>query len=302
MARSRNIKPGFFTNDELAECSPHARLLFAGLWTIADKEGRLDDRPKKVKALVLPFDNVDCDELLQQLHQRKFINRYQVNGEGFIQISNWKKHQNPHCKEAASEIPAPVENNYSTGQEQCKDDKEEDKNGTESTQLIENDEVQEKHYASTVQEPVENNLNPADSLNLIPDSLNLIPDSLNLIPDSLSNTQAADATCEGAGADVHKISSRYAFEGNIVRLNHKDYEAWKRLYPNIDLKYELERLDIEFSHEKPKNWFITASQKLSYQNKQALSRPVRKVANGLQADGFATKDYGQTEMPSWAQE
>ncbi|EDV5051976.1 hypothetical protein R605_000216 [Salmonella enterica subsp. enterica] len=295
MARSRNIKPGFFTNDELAECSPYARLLFAGLWTIADKEGRLDDRPKKVKALVLPFDNVDCDELLQQLHQRKFINRYQVNGECFIQISNWKKHQNPHCKEAASEIPAPVENNYSTGQEQCKDDKEEDKNGTESTQLIENDEVQEKHYASTVQEPVENSLNPADSLNLI-------PDSLNLIPDSLSNTQAADATCEGAGADVHKISSRYAFEGNIVRLNHKDYEAWKRLYPNIDLKYELERLDIEFSHEKPKNWFITASQKLSYQNKQALSRPVRKVANGLQADGFATKDYGQTEMPSWAQE
>lgn len=138
MARSRNIKPGFFTNDELAECSPYARLLFAGLWTIADKEGRLDDRPKKVKALVLPFDNVDCDELLQQLHQRKFINRYQVNGEGFIQISNWKKHQNPHCKEAASEIPAPVENNDSTGQEQCKDDKEEDKNGASSTQLIEN--------------------------------------------------------------------------------------------------------------------------------------------------------------------
>ncbi|EPZ4370269.1 hypothetical protein ACXMSV_001871 [Salmonella enterica subsp. salamae serovar 42:b:e,n,x,z15] len=295
MARSRNIKPGFFTNDELAECSPYARLLFAGLWTIADKEGRLDDRPKKVKALVLPFDNVDCDELLQQLHQRKFINRYQVNGEGFIQISNWKKHQNPHCKEAASEIPAPVENNDSTGQEQCKGDKKEDKNGAASTQLIENDEVPEKHYASTVQEPVENNLNPADSLNLI-------PDSLNLIPDSLSNTQAADATCEGTGADVHKISSRYAFEGNIVRLNHKDYEAWKRLYPNIDLKYELERLDIEFSHEKPKNWFITASQKLSYQNKQALSRPVRKVANGLQAEGFATKDYGQTEMPSWAQE
>ncbi|EBA6490024.1 hypothetical protein BZH87_23105 [Salmonella enterica] len=288
MARSRNIKPGFFTNDELAECSPYARLLFAGLWTIADKEGRLDDRPKKVKALVLPFDNVDCDELLQQLHQRKFINRYQVNGEGFIQISNWKKHQNPHCKEAASEIPAPVENNDSTGQEQCKGDKEEDKNGAASTQLIENDEVPEKHYASTVQEPVENSLNPADSL--------------NLIPDSLSNTQAAGATCEGTGADVHKISSRYAFEGNIVRLNHKDYEAWKRLYPNIDLKYELERLDIEFSHEKPKNWFITASQKLSYQNKQALSRPVRKVAKGLQADGFATKDYGQTEMPSWAQE
>jgi hypothetical protein len=48
MARSRNIKPGFFTNDELAECHPLGRLLFAGLWTIADKRG-LDDRPKKLK-------------------------------------------------------------------------------------------------------------------------------------------------------------------------------------------------------------------------------------------------------------
>lgn len=295
MARSRNIKPGFFTNDELAECSPYARLLFAGLWTIADKEGRLDDRPKKVKAMVLPFDDVDCNDLLQQLHSHKFINRYQVNGDSYIQINNWKKHQNPHCKEAASEIPEPVENNDSTGQEQCKNDKDEDKNDADSPQVIENNGAPEKHHASTVQEPVENNLNPADSLNLIPDSL--IPHT-----DSLSNTQAADATCEGSEADVHKISSRYAFEGNIVRLNHKDYEAWKRLYPNIDLKYELEKLDIEFSHEKPKNWFITASQKLSYQNKQALSRPVRKVANGLQSEGFASKDYGKTEIPSWAQE
>lgn len=299
MARSRNIKPGFFTNDELAECSPYARLLFAGLWTIADKEGRLDDRPKKVKAMVLPFDDVDCNDLLQQLHSHKFINRYQVNDEQFIQINNWKKHQNPHCKEAASEIPEPVENDSSTGQEQCKDSEDEDKKDSESEQVTENKEAPYKHGASSVQEPVENNLNPADSLNLIPDSL--IPH-----PDSLVNTQAAEATCmDGKNieqATVHQMASRYAFEGNIVRLNHKDYEAWMRLYPNIDLQYELKKLDIEFTHEKPKNWFITASQKLSYQNKQAAARPVRKVANGLQSENFATKDYGTTEIPSWARD
>lgn len=275
MARSRNIKPGFFTNDELAECSPYARLLFAGLWIIADKEGRLDDRPKKVKAMVLPFDDVDCNDLLQQLHSHKFINRYQVNGDSYIQINNWKKHQNPHCKEAASDIPEPVENNDSTGQEQCKDDKEEDKKDTESAQVIENNEAPEKNCTSMVQEQVENNLNPADSFNLI-------PDSLILIPDSVVNTQAADATCEGAEADVHEISSRYAFEGNIVRLNHKDFEAWKRLYPNIDLRYELEKMDIEFSHDKPKKWFIAASQKLSYQNKNSASRPVKQAVNAPQ--------------------
>ncbi|CNI29023.1 transposase/IS protein [Yersinia frederiksenii] len=140
MARSRNIKPGFFTNDELAECSPYARLLFAGLWTIADKEGRLDDRPKKIKALVLPFDNVDCDELLQQLHQHNFITRYLVDGGAYLQINNWKKHQNPHCKESASEIPEQV------------------------MQPIETKEAPDEYSASTVQAPEQNNLNPADSL------------------------------------------------------------------------------------------------------------------------------------------
>lgn len=299
MARSRNIKPGFFTNDELAECHPLGRLLFAGLWTIADKEGRLDDRPKKIKAMLLPFDEADCDALLQQLNDHKFITRYQVNGGCYIQISNWKKHQNPHCKEAASEIPEPVENDKSTGQEQCKEDAEEEKKDSESSQTVESKGAPELHGARMVQASVENSLNPADSLNLIPDSLN--PD-----PDSLDNTQAASATCEGGqGAEqatVHQMASRYAFEGSVVRLNHKDYQAWLTLYPLIDLQYELQKLDIEFSHEKPKNWFITASQKLSYQNKQAASRAPRKVSNSRQTENFAAKDYGQTEIPSWARD
>lgn len=299
MARSRNIKPGFFTNDELAECHPLGRLLFAGLWTIADKEGRLDDRPKKIKAMLLPFDEADCDALLQQLNDHKFIIRYRVNGECYIQISNWKKHQNPHCKEAASEIPAPIENDKSTGQEQCKEDAEEEKKDSESPQDVENKGAPEMRGTSMVQESVENSLNLADSLNLIPDSLN--PD-----PDSLDNTQAASATCEGdKGAEqatVHQMASRYAFEGSVVRLNHKDYQAWLTLYPLIDLQYELQKLDIEFSHEKPKNWFITASQKLSYQNKQAASRAPRKVSNSRQTENFSAKDYGQTEIPSWARD
>ena len=51
MARARNIKPGFFANENLAECDPLARLLFAGLWCLADREGRLEDRPKRIAAL-----------------------------------------------------------------------------------------------------------------------------------------------------------------------------------------------------------------------------------------------------------
>lgn len=87
------------------------------------------------------------------------------------------------------------------------------------------------------------------------------------------NTQAAKSAC-AIGVNDHHVAGRYAFEGNVIRLNHKDYRSWMNLYPLIDLNYELQRLDIEFTHEKPKNWFITASQKLSYQNKQAAARTI----------------------------
>lgn len=107
MARARNIKPSFFTNDKLAECEPLARLLFAGLWTIADRAGRLEDRPKKIRAEILPYDDFDCNNLLNQLVKYGFILRYLVGENQYIQILNFEKHQHPHMKESASTIPAP---------------------------------------------------------------------------------------------------------------------------------------------------------------------------------------------------
>lgn len=116
MARARNIKPGFFTNDMLAECTPLARLLFAGLWLHCDREGRMEDRPKKIKAEILPYDTCDADELLRELEKQGFIIRYSHGDRRYIQVTNFGKHQNPHIKEAPSEIPAPGEHSASTVQ------------------------------------------------------------------------------------------------------------------------------------------------------------------------------------------
>lgn len=108
MARSRNIKPGFFTNDAISELPALARLLFIGLWTIADREGRLLDRPKKIKAEILPYDDCDPDALLHRLAHAGFLIRYQVNGAAYILIVNFSKHQSPHFKEPPSTCPEPV--------------------------------------------------------------------------------------------------------------------------------------------------------------------------------------------------
>ena len=99
MARSRNIKPGFFTNDKLAELPALTRLLFIGLWTIADRDGRVEDRPKKIKAECLPYDSIDADDALNELASAGFLERYTVEGVAVIQVVNWSKHQNPDMKE-----------------------------------------------------------------------------------------------------------------------------------------------------------------------------------------------------------
>lgn len=105
--RARNLKPGFFKNEILGDCDPLARILFAGLWCIADREGRLEHRPRKIKAEVLPYDNCNIEKLLAQLTSKGFIEIYSISNENYIQIINFKKHQNCHIKEVESTIPAP---------------------------------------------------------------------------------------------------------------------------------------------------------------------------------------------------
>ena len=106
--RMRRITPEFFIDDTLADMQPLGRLLFVGLWCLADREGRLVDRPRRIKVQVLPYDDCDVDALLAELEQGGFIQRYEVAGNRYVQILNdyWKQ-QRPHSSERASEIPAP---------------------------------------------------------------------------------------------------------------------------------------------------------------------------------------------------
>lgn len=97
----RVVKPGFFH----VEASPLARLLFVGLWCLADREGRLDDRPKRISTEVLPYDEADADELLDELATGGYIQRYTVAGERYIQIVKFKEHQRPSPREAPSVLP-----------------------------------------------------------------------------------------------------------------------------------------------------------------------------------------------------
>lgn len=107
MARIRTIKPGFFLNEDVAALPFEWRLLFVGLWTQADRAGRLEDRPARLKAVLFPYDDLDVNAGLGCLANAKLITRYDRNGCSYIAIPTWDKHQQPHVREAESEYPAP---------------------------------------------------------------------------------------------------------------------------------------------------------------------------------------------------
>lgn len=111
MARARNIKPSFFRSEQVVSVSFEWRLLFAGLWTMADREGKLLDRPKTIKMELFPSDSLDVDSGLKALMDVGLIIRYSINGINYIHIPEFLKHQNPHPREIPSTIPNSTEQN-----------------------------------------------------------------------------------------------------------------------------------------------------------------------------------------------
>ena len=107
--RIRYLKPGFHSNETLAllEPIPWPKLTFAGLWSIADREGRLKDSPRWIHGLIFPYNEVDIERCLATLASAGFIARYEAGGERFIAVPRWSAHQRPHIKEVASTIPSP---------------------------------------------------------------------------------------------------------------------------------------------------------------------------------------------------
>lgn len=109
MARSRNIKPSIMDNEQLASLPALTRLLFIYMWMLADKEGRMEDRPGRIKKQAIGYDDGDADAMLSELQRAGFIERYEVDGRKLIQIVKFSKHQTPHVREAASELPEKVQ-------------------------------------------------------------------------------------------------------------------------------------------------------------------------------------------------
>jgi hypothetical protein len=70
-----------------------ARLLFVAALNFADDEGGLDRSAKQLKAQAFPYDNLDCEPLVQELLNVGLLIEYEVGDEKYLHIKNFRKHQ-----------------------------------------------------------------------------------------------------------------------------------------------------------------------------------------------------------------
>lgn len=264
MARARNIKPGFFRNADLLELPYEARLLFIGLWTIADREGRLEDRPRQIKVEIFPADNVDIDACIASLASIGALTRYEIDGKKCIQIVNFSKHQNPHKAEQPSTLP-----------DQC---------GNYATPA----QAPNKHGASTVQAPCNSGAG-SEVAGLIPDSLLLIPSSM--IPDPLPDGESERQPSTAIAAQPRKRASKVVPQDFEVT---DEMLSWARSsHPSVDLQTQTSAFrDHEFKDAKTdwvkawRNWI-----------RRSEAIPQGRPQQASKHSGFDSKDYSAGANP-----
>lgn len=111
MARIRSVKPEFWQDEDLADVTRDARLLYIGLWNLADEHGRLRGDPRYVKGQLFPYDDdlfpADVEELLKSLEGALKVVRYRSDGGQYLFLPNLGKHQRLESDKVPSRLPEP---------------------------------------------------------------------------------------------------------------------------------------------------------------------------------------------------
>lgn len=105
------IRPEFWEDEKIGALSMPARLLFIGMWNIADDEGLIRFNPEYLKASVFPYDVVprtDVETYMQELVTQDLIFPYTAGScnQKLGYIIRFRKHQRID-KPQASRLPPP---------------------------------------------------------------------------------------------------------------------------------------------------------------------------------------------------
>ncbi len=97
MARIRTIKPEIWQDPKIGTLSHGGRLTYIGLITQADDDGRLEYHPRMLRSRLFLWDDDVTDDTVDgwvaEVEATGMIRRYSRNGNTYVDIPNYPKHQ-----------------------------------------------------------------------------------------------------------------------------------------------------------------------------------------------------------------
>jgi hypothetical protein len=105
--RIRTVKPEWLEDELLVDCSSDARVLSIGLILLADDYGNGRAHVNGLTGKVFPCrDRKVAEQALAELVAIRFVTLYEVAGQHYFSIRNWKKHQRVD-KPGRPTVPSP---------------------------------------------------------------------------------------------------------------------------------------------------------------------------------------------------
>jgi hypothetical protein len=109
--RFRTLKPEIWQDERMGELSLPSRLLFVGLITQADDDGRLRGGVRLLSSLIFPYDSTRdefVEQWLSELVEAGLIDWYEHTTRRYVSLPNWDKHQRVDKRYyRESDVPSP---------------------------------------------------------------------------------------------------------------------------------------------------------------------------------------------------
>lgn len=107
MARKRMIDPGIWLSEDFGTLSTLGKLIFIGLFSNADDEGRGKASPAYIKAVLFPYNDLriaDIEKTLLEISSKMSVIFYTFNGNKYYTLTSWHTFQKID-KPKESQIP-----------------------------------------------------------------------------------------------------------------------------------------------------------------------------------------------------
>lgn len=109
MARKRMISPEIWESQSFGELDLLGKVMYIGMISHADDEGRGILSAQLLKSKILPYDvvrNADVEKALEDIGNKTSTLYYEVNGKSYYYLENWSKWQYIQ-KPIPSKLPSP---------------------------------------------------------------------------------------------------------------------------------------------------------------------------------------------------